>query len=162
MFGAKIQAFMKKSKNLVASKVKKPKPTYIYIKVSDSTTGGEVCEGQEGPYASREDEYREYRYEYASKAKPEGTYSYGWDSLEVSPDILSADKIFLAIVEYYNGGSFVRTYGNHYILGAFPTRKEAEDVLEEATKEDSDNYKPWAGYFEGLTDKLVIKLDLAD
>ena len=153
---------MKKSKGIVAPKVKKPKPTYIYIKVSDSTTGGDVCAGEEGPYACREDEYREYFYYYASKTKPEGTYSYGWDSLEVSPNLLSSDKIFLAVVEYYNGGSFVRTYGNHYILGAFSTRKEAEDILEEATKEDSDFYKPWDGYFEGLTDTKVAKLDLED
>lgn len=153
---------MKKSENVVAPKVKKPKPTYIYIKVSDSTSGGEVCEGQEGSYVSREDEYREYFYDYASKTKPEGAYSYGWDSLEVSPDLLSSCKIFLAIVEYYNGGSFVRTYGNHYILGAFSTRKEAEDILEEATKEDSASYNPWIGYFEGLTGTKVIKLDLED
>ena len=152
---------MKKSKGIVAPKVKKPSPTYIYIKVSDSIIGGEVCAGQEGPYASREDEHREYFYDYASKTKPEGTYSYGWDSLEVSPDLLPSAKIFLAIVEYYNGGSFVRTYGNHYILGAFSTRKEAEDMLEEATKEES-SYKPWCGYFEGLTGTKVIKLELED
>jgi hypothetical protein len=131
----------------------------LYIKYSYTETGGEVSPGEDdnSNFAHREDTIREYRYDYVTKTFPTGDKSFSnWETVECQPEVLLGSKVFLAIVEYYDGGTFGRTCGYHEIVGAFSTKQEAEEVV------NSSKAKWDGGYFGQATDVLVVKLDIED
>ena len=162
---------MKKTKKTTIKAAPKEKtlskPT-LYIKYKETTYGGEVCKGQENdPWPNYETAYHEYHYEYATKNKPTDNQLYGnYTTLEVAPEVLLEDKVYLAIVVYGDGNTFGSSSGHHEIIGGFSTRKEAEELLSHVTKHGYDNrdggFYPWNGYFNSLEGKIVIKLDIED
>lgn len=151
-------------------KQKEPILPFLYIHFKQYSEGGEVCQGQENDaYPSREPIYHSYTYDYAKRSNTTGkdVWSCGIQTVKVTPEVFSSNKVFLAIVVYQDGGTFVTSHGHHEILGGYATRKEAEDVLALVNEEGiditgHDGYCQWAGYFNRLEDKIVQKLDIED
>ena len=151
-------------------KPKEPVLPHLYIHFNQYQDGGEICAGEENDsYPSREDTNYTYTYKYARRSAPTGNdvWSSGTQTLKVSPQVFSADKIFLAIVVYSDGDTFGNSFGHHEIIGGYSTRKEAEEVLECVTKEGLnipgyEGYCNWCGYFNSIQDKIVEKLDIEE
>lgn len=149
---------------------KKATTHYLYINFKQYKEGGEICKGQEtDAFPSKEPTYYSYTYLYAQRADPTGKdlWRNGLHRLEVTPEVLAANTVFLAIVVYQDGDTFGTSHGNHEIIGGYTTRKEAEEVLSLVNKEGIDlagydGYTSWTGYFSGLEDKIVQKLDIED
>ena len=86
----------------------------------------------------------------------EGDYS-EYESLEISDEMHSAEKIYAVVVTYRDGNTFGRTYGYLCLDSAFIDEdlamKRAKDISEGKT--DGSIYEPWMGYFSGLEEVEV-------
>ena len=138
----------------------------LYVKYNETSEGGEICESDvDLEWPNYETEFRYTTYEYVTFNKPTAlTLWYEWKTITIREQTLyeqlkTCDKVYLVVVVYSTGGTFSHTEGMHEIIGAYPTRADAEKALEECTS-NTNGYKPWEGYFEHLTGKQIFKVDL--
>ena len=138
----------------------------LYINYKETSEGGEICERSVGEsFPDYEDEFRYTTYNYVTFNKPTPlTLWKEWKIITIREQTLyeqlkTCDKVYLAVVVYSTGDTFSHTEGMHEIIGAYPTRADAEKALEECDT-NQDGYRPWEGYFERLTGKKVFKVDL--
>lgn len=144
------------------SKQEVKEPVRLYIEYTEYESGGEAID-PEDRWSSREDAHKEVEFIRLHREQPKNRFFY--DSIEVSnPDLVKLDKLYLAVVRYFTGDTFGRTYGMWHVVGVAPTYKIAEMMLTEATvpaeQGDYKNYKPWEGYFEGLTDTEIHTMEV--
>jgi len=141
---------------------KKEKPIEehrVYIEYAEHRFGGEVID-PEDQWSCREDASIEVNFIRLHKQPPEHRFFY--DSIVINnPDLLKLNELYLAVIRYSTGDTFGHTTGAWHIVGAAPTYKIAELMLNEALNSSKENtYKPWEGYFERFENTEVHKLDL--
>ena len=137
----------------------KPKKEFrLYVLYSESSSGGDIVEGQEEEsFPEREDEYLYVQFHGLCRSEPDTFFKH---SVEVSEDIFNSSTLVLAVVRYTDGGTFGCTHGYWHIVGAYKSVIEAQAALKQA--HESDNYKPWVGYFSSHDSDEVIPLVVTD
>jgi hypothetical protein len=134
----------------------------LYISTTEHSHGGEPED--DGEWAHHSDVVKSVSFDSVSR-NPQGFWGCG-SGFEVSPEVYKAEKVFLVIVRYYDGGTFGRTCGNWKVMGSFLTEQESLDFAEsiengtyekevKKTRKKSRSffggpYMPWIGYFSGL------------
>lgn len=124
----------------------------LYISTTEDSHGGEPESDEE--WCHHSDVVKSVSFDSVSR-NPQGFWGCG-SGFEVSPEVYEAEKVFLVIVRYYDGGTFGRTTGNWEVMGSFLTEQEAlsmADSIEDGTMEKNSKQPyslPWVGYFNGL------------
>lgn len=137
------------------SKIKK-EPLYVYLTYTSYTSGG-VPE-DDGPFACRSDENIEVSFTGLYREKPPYMF---FDRIEVfNPDLLKLKQLYLAVIRYSTGNSFVHTEGAWHVVGVAPTEAIANEMIKQEIKDGETNFKAWNGYFERLTGKETYLLEL--
>lgn len=137
----------------------------LYISTTETSTGGDP-EDPDDQWTHHSDIIRTVSFDSVSR-NSQGFWGCG-SGFEVSEEVYKADKAFLVIARYYDGGTFGRTCGNWEIMGSFLTEKEAmamADSIEDGTMEKNSKTPyclPWVGYFNGLEDVEVHCFTIQD
>lgn len=144
-------------------KKKEIKSEYLYLHYSQIETGGEVREGELGPYACREDSNREQIFYGLYTKKSENVYDYDTIEYKGSVKYLIGKEVYVVIVKYDTGDSFGKSNGHFYAEGVYHTEEEATEIAslinksrnvgydkESPYRKKTGRYEPWRGYFERL------------
>jgi len=136
---------------------------FLYIHYIETSEGGGICEGEEdSDWPNYDTLYKDRVYRHAQLNKPEGRMLWSdWETESIDVDLYETLKtqntVYLAVVVYSTGDTFSHTEGVHHILGVYADYDSAKRRINES---ENDRYKPWDGYFERLTDKIVVDLDI--
>lgn len=142
----------------------------MYIHTTSSSEGGEPESNEE--WCHHSDVVTTVSFNCVTRNSGSGFWACG-DSFEVSQQVFQAEKVFLVIVRYYDGGTFGRTTGLWRIQEAFTTGAEAllfaekirSGEYEKECEEKSGRYNHylcWTGYFAGLEDVEVHCFSVKD
>lgn len=142
----------------MSKKPKKEKPNYLYLVYREECHGGEVCAGQENDsWPNHEPSYTEFEPTILTRKPTDWCHE-----IEVTKDLLSAEKLYMLVVLYQSGGTFGCSHGNWKVLGLFQTIEEAEAEQKKVSSPDFKGYKPWEGYFERLESFDIHALSVVD
>jgi hypothetical protein len=134
----------------------------LYVQYTVTYSGGEVCEGQENDsWPSYEDAYEEHHFECIRRSLPKDKlWKSQFEYMKVDHKLYVADTLYLATIEYADGGTFGRTLGYRHFVGLYATRTEAEEAINNAKNENG--YMPWTGYFASHIDDHIDALKVED
>jgi len=133
----------------------------LYMTYQESTSGGEICEGQENdPWPNHEDGYTEFYPVRVNKTADKA----GWvrEPIQVEFNPAVGADVWLVIVRYVTGGTFGRTLGCWHMVGAYECQSEADKVKASIRDGTYQGYKPWTGYFESLEDVEIHKMTVGE
>lgn len=144
---------------MAKKKIKEPAKQLprLWLDYREEHSGGDVCEGETGPWASHEDAY--IRTEFIRLHREQPKHKFFNHSIEVDERLMNIDALYLAVVIYSTGSTFGHTEGAWHVVGLAPTYQVAEAMLDIALN-NKDSYKPWEGYFERFTSADIHKLDV--
>jgi len=130
----------------------------LYLTYDEDAEGGEVCEGEEdSSWPSYEPTYKYVTFLKFYRRKPKDRFFY--ERVEIDKELFHKEELYLAWITYADGDTFSTTYGNTYIVGAYATRGEAKDAVDEALN-NTKGYKPWEGFFSKYDDYHIEKLEV--
>ena len=130
----------------------------LYIDKEQDSQGGEVYEGETGPYASHEPKYITTTFTRASFTSDRMFYETIDVSDSLAREIKKAGKVYLAVIFYADGDTFGTTYGYFQLSGVSATLAGAEKQNKKALS--GKGYKPWEGYFSRLIGAEIFELPL--
>jgi hypothetical protein len=137
---------------------------YLYLVYEDYRTGGKICEGQENEsWPSYKDVNITTNFISLHKTQ-QGTNRFFYDAIEVNKNLLKEKNLYLAIVFYFDGGTFGRTCGYHHIVGLYKSPDEAKQATDNVVNSSVDRkgYYPWVDYFAGLESTGIFLLLVLD
>lgn len=139
--------------------------TYVLVKFSESRSGGEVCKGDKGPWASHEPEYIEVAV--GDVVLYEEGASLDGDSVSVSFNPLEyvGKPVYIVHVSYTTGDTFGSSHGHPNFPAVCSTAEEAYKIkksIEDGTYGKKGEYLPWVGYFEGLDGVEIVVRELKE
>lgn len=118
-----------------------------YLSYNECSTGGEICEGQEGEsFPDREPTYYTFTPKQLFKGNPNGHWLA--EEIESEEEFKDGQGVFLAWIKYSSGDTFGCSYGHKHIVGVYSSSERASKALKEELH--GSGYKPWEGYFESL------------
>lgn len=135
----------------------KKSKSYLYYVYEKSSTGGEICAGDENSeWPSYEDEYVDVDLPsiiYLKNEKDEAKLPWTRERFEVPEGIKVGDILYLVVVRYTTGGTFGCTQGEVGFEGLYVHKGQASKIVQ-SIKDDKyfvkNKYAFWKGYFESL------------
>jgi hypothetical protein len=139
----------------------------IYFNYTEDISGGNICEGDEdSEWPSYETEYHDITWNYATLDMPKDEklwQSYKSETIldqKLFEHIKTYRQCVLAVVIYSDGDTFRDSEGHNEIVGIFTNVSEAQQCLDQIERDGSDYSKPWNGYFNRLTSKKIVPLQV--
>lgn len=146
------------NKKVNKNKVPKKEPYYVYVGYTDSCEGGEIVEGQSGPFSEREPTYHTYEIrEIRTTDKISNCCFPEQIEVDFDPKKHGDLDVYLVCVRYSSGDTFGQSYGHIHFEGVYKDKNQALAIQEsiENGKYTKSTYLPWKGYFERLEDVEV-------
>lgn len=154
---------------------KKEPERRLYLTYAESRTGGEICAGQENdPWPSHETEFLEVNFsQVLTRSQPVSRFFY--HSEEVSKEVWTADRVWMVVVRYTDGGTFGQSSGYWEIQGLFCDEERARAWARVINLDNQayihfggrkksvfPGHQAWKGYFAHLDDVEVHEMQVAD
>ena len=129
----------------------------VYLSYYQTKSGGFPLSDED--YCDREPEVINFT--------PRGLYVQEGNSQETidvkfDPSLFIDKPIYMIYARYRTGDTFGYTTGEWAIVDVVTDEEEAEKIAENIRNDDSEDYRPWKGYFEELEYVAVWRTILID
>jgi hypothetical protein len=130
---------------------KKESPLPVAIRYEERKSGGAPI-NPEDSWPDYEDEEIDFWLTSVRLYEPDPAPKWSWfqEVVDVDFPVEIGMKVYVVVVRYTTGGTFIRTKGAWNILGVFPDSKKAGDMVTSVYNDTYSGYKCWQGYFESL------------